>query len=184
MIILNKIDESDGSRGNFMATVKLKGNLVNTNGELPGLNTKAIDFRLVDRDLKDRSLGEFKGKRKLISIVPSLDTDVCSLSTRKFNEIAKKHPNVLILVVSSDLPFAQKRFCNSEHVQNVVTLSIMRSKKFAEDYGVLLKDGSLAGITARAVLVLDENDNVIYTELVPEISEEPDYEKATAILIK
>jgi thiol peroxidase len=166
-----------------MAQVTLKGNPIHTSGELPKLNSVAPDFVLVDADLKNRSLKEFKGKRKLLSIVPSLDTPVCSLSTKKFNEAAKKHPNVVILVASADLPFAQKRMCTSESVQNVLTLSMMRSKEFAEKYGVLIVDGPLAGICARAVLVLDENNRVIYEELVPEIATEPNYDKAVQALL-
>jgi thiol peroxidase (atypical 2-Cys peroxiredoxin) (EC 1.11.1.5) len=114
--------------------------------------------------------------------VPSLDTSVCALSTRKFNEHAKAHPDTVILVISADLPFAQKRFCGNEGLSNVVTLSMMRSRKFAKDYGILLEDGPLAGLTARAVVVLDENNRVRHTELVPEIAQEPDYEAALAAL--
>ena len=161
-----------------MAKITLKGNPIHTSGSLPSLGSKAPEFKLVDRDLKDRALSEFKGKRKLISIVPSLDTSVCSTSAKKFNEKASALPNTVILVVSADLPFAQARLCGAEHLNNLVTLSLMRSKKFAEDYGVLIIDGPLAGLCARAVIVLDEHDKIIYTELVPEIAEEPNYKKA------
>lgn len=161
-----------------MAKVTLKGNPIHTNGDVPALNSKAPDFQLVDQDLKNHSLKDYKGKRKIIYVVPSLDTATCSLSTKKFNEEVKKHPNLMVLVVSSDLPFAQKRFCGSEDVKNVVTLSMMRTKDFAKDYGLLIQDGPLAGICARAVFVLDENDKVMYVQLVPEITQEPDYEKA------
>lgn len=167
-----------------MAEITLKNHPIHTNGELPSLNVLAPDFKLVDADLKDHSLSEFKGKKKLISIVPSLDTPICSTSTKKFNESAKEQSNTVFLIVSSDLPFAQKRFCSQENVKNVLTLSMMRSKKFAEDYGVLIQDGPLAGITARAVLVLDENNRVLYRELVPEISQEPNYAKALEALIQ
>ncbi|MBI2743253.1 MAG: thiol peroxidase [Chlamydiales bacterium] len=166
-----------------MAKITLKGNPVHTSGELPAQGSVAVDFLLTDSSLKDRSLKEFQGKRKLISIVPSLDTPVCSLSTKKFNETAKKHPEVVFMVVSADLPFAQKRACETEKVENVLTLSMMRSKDFAKNYGVLLVDGPLAGITARAVLVLDEKNKVVYRELVPEIAQEPDYDKAIKALL-
>lgn len=167
-----------------MAKVTLKGNPIHTSGELPQLHSKAPDFLLVDAELNNRSLKDFHGKRKLLYIAPSLDTSVCSLSTKKFNDLAKNHPEVVFLTVSADLPFAQKRFCGLENVKNVITLSMMRSKKFAEDYGILIKDGPLAGIAARAVLVLDEQDKVIYEQLVPEIAQEPDYEKALAVLLR
>ncbi len=166
-----------------MSKITLKGNSIHTAGELPAIGQKAPDFKLVDGDLNDKSLKDFKGKRKLISIVPSLDTAVCSLSTKKFNEEFKKHPNFVGIVVSADLPFAQKRACGEE-IKNMVTLSMMRSKDFARDYGILIIDGPLAGVCARGVLVLDENDKVIYRELVPEITQEPDYEKALEALLK
>ncbi len=167
-----------------MAKITLKGNPIQTSGELPQMGASAPDFILVDRDLKDRNLKEFQGKRKLLSIVPSLDTAVCSLSTKKFNDAAKKHPEVVFLVISADLPFAQKRLCDQEKIENVVTLSMMRSKDFAKNYGVLILDGPLAGICARAVLVLDENNRVIFREQVPEISQEPSYDPALKVLLK
>lgn len=167
-----------------MATVTLKGQPIHTNGSLPALKTKAPDFKLVDQDLKERSLKEFNGKRKLLSIVPSLDTSVCSTSAKKFNEAIKSHPEVAVLVISADLPFAQKRVCGLENIKNAITLSLIRSKDFAKDYGILIQDGPLAGICARAVVVLDEQDHVLYTELVPEITQEPNYEKALAVLFK
>lgn len=165
-----------------MAKITLKGNPIHTNGELPAKNSKAPDFILVDGELNNRSLKDYKGKKKIISIVPSLDTAVCSLSTKKFNEAIKNRQGVVVLVVSTDLPFAQKRFCSSEHVNNIVPLSMMRSKDFAKDYGVLIMDGPLAGICARAVVVTDEHDKVIYTEQVPEIAQEPNYDKALQAL--
>ena len=167
-----------------MATLKLKGNPIHTNGELPHIKSHAPDFRLVDKELKDRSLKDFKGKRKLLSIVPSLDTSVCSLSTKKFNEAIKNHPEVHVLVISTDLPFAQMRFCGAEKADHIKTLSMMRSKDFAKDYGILITDGPLEGICARSVVVLDDQDRVIYTELVPEISQEPNYDKALQALLK
>lgn len=165
-----------------MAQLTFKGNPIHTSGDLPAVGQPAPDFKLVANDLKDLSLVDFSGKKKLLNIVPSLDTSVCALSTRKFNEYAKAHPDTVILVISADLPFAQKRFCGNEGLSNMVTLSMMRSRKFAKDYGVLLEDGPLAGLTARAVVVLDENNRVCYSELVPEIAQEPDYNAALAAL--
>lgn len=165
-----------------MATVTLKGNKVTTNGELPKAGSSAPDFKLTDVTLADKTLADFKGKKKLLNIVPSLDTPTCALSTKKFNEHAKAHTDTVILIVSADLPFAMGRFCTGEKLENVVALSMMRAKNFAKDYGVLIQDGPLAGITARAVVVLDANDKVLYTELVPEIADEPNYGKALAAL--
>src|SRR3569623_2043307 len=165
-----------------MATVTLKGNAIHTNGELPAVGSAAPDFHLVDKDLKDVRLVDFKGKKKLLNIVPSLDTSVCATSTRKFNEYVKGRKDLAELVISSDLPFAQGRYCSSEGLDNDNTLTKMRSRNFAKDYGVLIEDGPLAGITARAVVARDENDRVVYTELVPEIAQEPNYDKALAAL--
>lgn len=167
-----------------MAKITLKGTAIQTSGELPALSSTAPDFTLVDGELKERSLKEFKGRRKLISMVPSLDTPVCSLSTKKFNDFAKKHPEIVIMVVSADLPFAQKRICQQEKLENVVTLSMIRSKDFAKAYGVLIIDGPLAGLSSRAILVLDENNRVIYREQVPEITQEPNYDPALQALMK
>ena len=161
-----------------MAQVTLKGNPIHTNGELPAVGAKAPDFKLTGGDLKDVSLADYKGKKKILNIVPSLDTAVCATSTRKFNESAGKLPNTVVLVVSADLPFASKRFCTTEGLQNVVPLSLMRDKSFAKDYGVLIQDGPLAGLCARAVVVTDASDKVVYCQLVPEIGQEPDYDKA------
>lgn len=165
-----------------MATITLKSNAIHTNGELPAVGSTAPDFHLVDKDLNDVRLGDFKGKKKLLNIVPSLDTSVCATSARKFNEYIKGRSDLVVLTISADLPFAQGRFCQSEGLSNVVTLSMMRSRNFAKDYGVLIQDGPLAGITARAIVVLDEQDRVVYTELVPEIAQEPNYDKALAAL--
>lgn len=165
-----------------MAKVTLKGNPVSTNGELPAIGTQAPDFALVNGDLGDVTLATYKGKKKLLNIVPSLDTPVCQISTRKFNERAADRADAVFLMISADLPFAMKRFCAAEGVNNVVTLSMMRSRNFAKDYGVLITDGPLAGISARAVVVLDANNKVIYRQLVPEIGSEPDYEDALAAL--
>jgi thiol peroxidase len=163
-----------------MATVTLKGNPIHTNGELPAAGAPAPDFKLTGVDLKDVSLADYKGKKKILNIVPSLDTAVCAASTRRFNESGGKLANTVVLVISADLPFAMKRFCTTEGLQNVVSLSMIRGKSFAKTYGVLLEDGPLAGVTARAVVVVDENDKVVYTELVPEIGQEPNYDAALA----
>lgn len=162
----------------FMAEVKLKGNVVHTKGNLPSVGTQAPNFVLVDLDLKNRSLFDYQGKRKLIYVVPSLDTPTCLTSTKKLDEAASRLQNSVILIVSCDLPFAMKRICSLEGMQKVIPLSMMRSKDFGHDYGVLLTDGPIAGLTARAVVVLDENNKVLYTELVEEMSDEPNYDAA------
>lgn len=165
-----------------MATVKLDGTPVHTYGSLPAVGTKAPAFDLVGSDLRNTSLRDFAGKRKILSIVPSLDTGVCALSTRKFDVKASGLRNTVLLVISADLPFAQSRFCSSEGLANVKTLSLMRGRGFAKDYGVLITDGAFEGVTARAVLTLDENDKVLYSELVPDIGSEPDYDAALRAL--
>jgi thiol peroxidase len=165
-----------------MANITLKGNPFHTNGDLPAVGSQAPDFRLVAGDLSDVNLATYAGKKKLLNIVPSLDTPVCAISTRKFNEYAKSHPDIVVLIISADLPFAQGRFCTGEKLENVVPLALMRSRNFAKDYGVLIEDGPLAGITARAVVVLDANNTVRYAQLVPEIAQEPDYEAALKAL--
>lgn len=163
-----------------MATVTLKGNPIRIKGELPKVGSKAPNFRLVDGKLNDVTLEAFKGRKKLLNIVPSLDTSTCATSARKFNEKANQLNNTAVLVISADLPFAQGRFCSTEGLNNVIPLSMMRSRDFAMDYGVLIQDGPLAGITARAVVVLDENNTVVYNQLVPEIVDEPNYDAALA----
>lgn len=165
-----------------MTTVTLAGNPIHLSGEFPRPGSAAPAFSLVAADLRDLTLKDFAGKRKVLNIVPSLDTPVCATSTRKFNEAAAKHPNAVMLIISADLPFAMSRFCGAENTDKVKTLSMMRDRHFAKDYGVLITDGPLAGITARAIVVIDENDKVVYTELVPEIKQEPDYAKALAAL--
>jgi thioredoxin-dependent peroxiredoxin len=165
-----------------MATISLGGNPIHTNGDMPKVGAAAPDFKLTDGDLNDLSLASFKGKKKLLNIVPSLDTPVCATSTKKFNEQAAKHPNAVMLMISADLPFAMKRFCVAENTDKVKTLSMMRDRHFAKDYGVLITDGPLAGITARAIVVIDEHDKVKYVELVPEIKQEPNYDAALAAL--
>jgi thioredoxin-dependent peroxiredoxin len=165
-----------------MATITLQGNKITTNGDLPKTGSKAPDFKLTKADLSDVSLADFKGKKKLLNIVPSLDTPVCATSTKKFNDAAKGRNDVVMLMISADLPFAMSRFCSAENTNTVVSLSMMRNKNFAKDYGVLIQDGPLAGITARAVVVLDANDKVVYTEMVPEIAQEPNYDQALQAL--
>lgn len=165
-----------------MAKITLHGNEFHTNADLPATGQQAPDFMLVDGDLNNVSLDTYKGKKKLLNIVPSLDTPTCALSTKKFNDHAKSRKDTVFLMISADLPFAMKRFCSAEGASNVVPLAMMRSRKFAKDYGVLIEDGPLAGITARAVVVLNENNKVVYTELVPEIAQEPAYDKALAAL--
>ena len=162
-----------------MAKITLKGTPCTTSGDLPKVGAKAPDFKLVNGSLADVGLQDFKGKKKIINIVPSLDTPVCAVSTRRFDEYAAKDQNTVVLVVSSDLPFAQARFCSAE-ATHVVPLSMMRDRHFARDYGVLIQDGPLAGITARAVVVLDAENKVLHTELVSEIGQEPDYAAAIA----
>jgi len=164
-----------------MAHITLKGTPITTNGELPKVGQLAPDFELVDENLENKSLKDFPGKKKILSIVPSLDTSVCSTMAKKFNEAVKDLGDIVLLLVSADLPFAQKRFCGAEKVTYIKTLSMMRNKDFAAHYGILIQDGPLAGICARAVVVLDKENKVIYTELVPEITQEPDYNKALNI---
>ncbi|MBU2885936.1 thiol peroxidase [Gilvimarinus agarilyticus] len=164
-----------------MATVSLKGNPVSTSGDLPSVGSTAPDFTLVKADLSELTLGEYKGKRVVLNIFPSVDTPTCAQSVRTFNEQASKLDNTVVICVSKDLPFAQARFCGSEGLSNVVTGSAFRSD-FAEAYGVLITDGPLAGVTARAVVVIDESGSVSYQQLVSEIADEPDYDSALQAL--
>jgi thiol peroxidase len=165
-----------------MATVTLEGEPLNVGGHFPQIGETAHSFMLVNKDLADVSLSEFAGKRKVLSIVPSIDTPVCAASTRVFNQRASEMDNTVVLVISADLPFAQSRFCGTEGLNNVIMLSTMRGRDFHKDYGVMITEPPLSGLTARAVVILDENDRVIYTELVPEITQEPDYDAAIAAL--
>jgi thioredoxin-dependent peroxiredoxin len=165
-----------------MAQITLEGNAINTNGDLPAVGADAPDFTLTKGDLSDVGLANYAGKKKLLNIVPSLDTGVCAASTKKFNDAMAGKSNAVALVISADLPFAQSRFCSAEGIENVDSLSMMHSRNFAKDYGVLITDGPLAGICARAVVVLDEQNKVLYTQLVPEIVQEPDYDSALAHL--
>ncbi|MCE2946565.1 MAG: thiol peroxidase [bacterium] len=165
-----------------MATVTLGGNPVNIVGSLPAKGSSAADFTLTAKDLKDVSLSAWAGKRKILNIVPSLDTPTCQKSTRVFNEKANAMANAVVLVVSGDLPFAMSRFCGAEGLENVVTLSTFRNRDFHQKYGVDITDGPLKGLTARAVVVLDADNKVLHSQLVPEIKEEPDYAAALAVL--
>lgn len=165
-----------------MASVTLGGNPVQVAGNLPAVGQQAPDFTLVGKDLKPVALKDFAGKRKVLNIVPSLDTPVCATSTRKFNERAGALANTVVLVISADLPFAMGRFCSTENIANVQPLSVFRNREFLKNYGVELTDGPLAGVAARAVLVLDENNKVLYAQLVPEIKDEPNYDAALAAL--
>jgi len=162
--------------------VTLDGEALTLFGTFPSVGQTAPAFTLVDKELKDVPLHSFKGKRKVLNIVPSLDTAVCASSARKFNEAASSLNNTVVLVISADLPFAMSRFCVTEGLENVVTLSLMRGRDFMRNYGVKIADTALAGVTARAVLVLDENDQIIHAELVDDITHEPDYAAALAVL--
>jgi len=165
-----------------MANVTLGGNPISVAGNFPKRGDPAPDFTLTNKDLKDVSLKDFAGRRKVLNIVPSLDTPVCAKSTRIFNEKAGGMANTAVLVISADLPFAMNRFCSTEGLNNVVTLSTVRGRDFHIRYGVDITDGPLKGLTARGVVVLDENNKVLHSELVPEIKQEPSYEAALAAL--
>lgn len=165
-----------------MAQVTLKGNPVQVEGQLPQVGTQAVDFTLTAGDLSNATLATFAGKRKVLNIFPSVDTPTCATSVRKFNAQANDVENTVVLCISSDLPFAQARFCGSEGLDNVKNLSDFRNADFAVDYGVSIADGPLQGLTARAVVVLDENDKVLHSELVSEIGQEPNYEAALSVL--
>lgn len=165
-----------------MATVTFQGDPVSTVGELPAIGSDAPGFRLVNTRLKDVSLHDFSGKKKILNIFPSIDTAVCASSVRKFNESASQLADTVVLCISADLPFAQGRFCGAEKLKDVVPLSMMRSRSFAKDYGVLIEDGPLAGLSARAIVVLNADNKVLYTQLVKELTDEPDYDAAIKAL--
>ncbi len=161
-----------------MATVTLEGSPLEVIGHFPQPGETVHSFMLVDKNLNDVSLSQFAGQRKVLSIVPSIDTAVCAASTRRFNEAASSLDNTVVLVISADLPFAQARFCGAEGLDKVIMLSTLRGRDFQKDYGVLIHSYPLSGLCARAVIVLDENDRVVYSQLVPEVTDEPDYEAA------
>jgi len=165
-----------------MATITFAGNPVHTNGNLPSKGTKAFDFTLVKTDLSELNLGELKGKKVILNIFPSLDTGVCANSVRRFNKEAVAMANTVVLAISKDLPFAHQRFCTTEGVTNVIPLSAFRNADFEKQYGVLMEDGPLKGLFARAIVLIDENGAVAYSELVPEITQEPDYQAVIAAL--
>ena len=164
-----------------MASTKFKGNPVNTNSALPAVGSPAPDFTLVGADLSEKSLKDFAGKTLVLTINPSYDTGVCQAAATKFNKELESKDGVIGLMISADLPFAQKRFCAAENVENIIPLSTFRSS-FAKDYGVELIDGPLKGVTARAVIVIDGNAKVKYVELVEEVTTEPNYDAALASL--
>ena len=163
-------------------SVTLGGNAIPVNGHFPQKGETAPALSLVGKDLADVTLANYAGKRKILNIFPSIDTPTCATSVRKFNAEASALPNTVVLCISADLPFAQARFCGAEGLDNVTMLSTMRGREFLRDYGVALEDGPLAGVAARAVVVLDAHDKVLHTQLVPEITEEPDYAAALAVL--
>jgi thiol peroxidase len=165
-----------------MAMITFKGNSIHTNGELPKVGQLCPDFLVTKTDLSELKLSEFKGHKLILNIFPSLDTPTCALSVRKFNEQATEHPNVKVICISADLPFAQKRFCGAENINNVITGSVFRHPEFADKIGVRITDGPLRGLMSRAVIVLDENGKVLYTEQVFEVSHEPNYEAALKAL--
>ena len=166
-----------------MSTVTLKGNPVQIGGNFPQQGQTVPDFNLADKTRADVNLSHFSGKRKVLNIFPSIDTPTCAMSVRTFNQNAGSLDNTVVLCISADLPFAQNRFCGAEGIENVQTLSTFRNTKgFAENYGVAINDSSLSGLTARAVIVLDENNKVLHSELVSEITNEPNYDAALAAL--
>jgi thiol peroxidase len=165
-----------------MSTVTFKGQPISVDGRFPAMGSAAPAFALVAGDLSDATLSSFAGKRKVLNIFPSVDTPTCAASVRHFNESASKLDNAVVLCISADLPFAQARFCGAEGLQNVVNLSLMRGRQFLNDYGVAIAEGPLAGLAARAVVVLDDHDKVIHAELVSEIAHEPNYDAALKAL--
>jgi len=165
-----------------MAKITLKGNPVNTSGDLPAKGTYAPDFSLVKSDLGSMTLSELKGKKVVLNISPSLDTSVCATAARKFNQLAAGKQNVTVLAITRDLPFAQNRFCTTEGITNVIPLSGFRDATFGKSYGIEIIDGLFKGLYARSLVVVDETGKVVYTQLVPEIATEPDYDAALAAL--
>lgn len=165
-----------------MATITLKGNPIHTSGQLPPVGAMAPDFSLTKTDLSDVSLKDFAGKRVILNIFPSIDTGVCAASVRSFNASAEKLDNTVVLCVSNDLPFAQARFCGAEGLKNVVPLSGFRHQDFGEKYGLTIKDGPMAGLMSRAVVVINPRGKIVYEEQVPEIVQEPNYEAALKAL--
>ncbi len=165
-----------------MATITFKGSPIHTQGELPAIGSKAPDFKLTGSDLSEKSLADYKGKNVVLNIFPSIDTGICAASVRHFNQSASGLDNTVVLCISKDLPFAQGRFCAAEGLENVITLSEYKDTHFSNDYQVKMTDGPLEGLMSRAVVVIGEDGNVKYTEQVPEIAQEPDYDNALASL--
>ncbi|MBF0110663.1 MAG: thiol peroxidase [Magnetococcales bacterium] len=165
-----------------MASITLKGNPIHTCGNLPAIGVPAPDFCLTKTDLSDVSLKDFAGKKVVLNIFPSIDTPVCAASVRRFNEAASKLANTVVLCVSLDLPFAHSRFCGAEGLERVISVTELRARGFGEVFGVRVVDGPLAGLFSRAIVIIDEKGKVTYTEQVPEITQEPDYAKALAVL--
>ncbi|MFT7435889.1 MAG: thiol peroxidase [Psychromonas sp.] len=165
-----------------MAQITLHGNPINTNGELPQIGEQAKNFELIAQDMSRVNLDKYKGSRVVLNIFPSIDTGICALSVKHFNQAAAKLENTKILCVSRDTPMAQGRFCGAEGTDQVETLSDLATGDFGKDYGIQIVDGPLKSFTGRAVIVLDENHKVTYTELVPEIAQEPNYEAALSSL--
>jgi thiol peroxidase len=165
-----------------VAQVTLRGTPVHTSGELPRIGTAAPAFTLVKTDLAETTLPDFAGRRVVLNIFPSLDTSPCAISVRTFNALASSAPNTTVLCVSADLPFAAKRFCTTEGLENVVPASCFRNAEFGKAYGVTMVDGPLRGLLARSIVVLDVAGKVLHTQLVPEIATEPDYDAALAVL--
>ena len=161
-----------------MANITFKGNIVNTNGDLPAIGASAPGFNLINSQLSEVKLSDYKGKNVVLNIFPSLDTGTCAASVRQFNKEVTALENTVVLGISADLPFAAGRFCSDEGIENVVTLSTFRDTAFANDYGLLMTDGPLKGLLARAVVVVNPEGKIVYTELVPEIAHEPDYNSA------
>lgn len=165
-----------------MASITLKGNSIHTVGDLPKVGSNCPDFTVTKNDLSELKLSDLKGHKVVLNIFPSIDTPTCAMSVRKFNQQAATHPNVKVVCVSADLPFAQKRFCAAEGIENVISGSVFRHPEAGEKLGVKITDGPIAGLLSRAVIVLDEQGKVLYTEQVAEIGHEPDYDKALKAL--
>jgi thiol peroxidase len=165
-----------------MAKILLKGNIISTKGDLPGPGSKAPDFMLTKTDMSDVGLSGFSGKKIVMNIFPSIDTSVCATSVRRFNAAASNHPDTFVLCISADLPFAQKRFCGAEGLNNVVPLSTFRHPEFGDAYGVRIIDGTLAGLMSRAIVVVNVKGVVVHAQQAPDIGQEPNYEKALSAL--
>lgn len=165
-----------------MATITLEGNEIHTVGDLPATGADAPAFTLTNSELEEVSLADYSGKKVILNIFVSIDTDICASSTRRFNAVANDHENTVVLCISADLPFAASRFCGAENLDDVDTLSTFRNPAFGDDYGVKISDSPIAGLMSRAVVIIDEAGKVVYTEQVPEIAQEPNYDAALANL--